>query len=81
MPRIGELVRSTDDTWFVYPPKHCPVGHRLQPGRTIVGHQVCGGEHRGGHVTWSCECGATVYAPALGSACRVLHGAAGRGGI
>lgn len=74
---VGQLVRSTDGRWIIRPPARCPNGHRLEPGHVLVGHQVCGGDHRGGHVTWTCECGATVHAPELGSACRVLHGAAG----
>jgi hypothetical protein len=77
----GKLVQGTDGRWFAYPPKHCPAGHRLQPRRMVVGFQVCGGDHTGGHTTWTCECGATVYAPELGSACRVLHGAAGNRSI
>jgi hypothetical protein len=74
---IGQLVQSTDGRWIICPPRHCPNGHTLTPGRMLVGFQPCGGEHQGGHTSWTCECGATVHAPELGSACRVLHGAAG----
>lgn len=78
MPNVGELVRATDGRWIVYAPRECPNGHLLGPGRTLVGHQVCGGEDPGGHTTWTCiECLATVYAPPIGSVCRVLHGPAG----
>jgi hypothetical protein len=76
MAAVGELVRWTDGSWMVRPPQRCPRGHRLAPGRTLVGRQPCNcGEH-GGHMTWTSECGATVYAPPLSAACRVLHGAA-----
>jgi|GEM_PF-4172126 len=67
----------TKRSWIVHPPSLCPNGHKLLPGKTLVGNQPCGGAHGGSHLTWSCDCGGTVYAPALGSACRVLHGAAG----
>jgi hypothetical protein len=73
---VGDLVRGTDDQWMVRPPQHCPSGHKLAPGRVLVGHVPCGCGRRGGHMTWSCECGATVYAPPLSVACRVLVGPA-----
>ena len=31
----------------------CPRGHRLTPGRVLVGHVQC--SCRGGHTTWACE--------------------------
>jgi hypothetical protein len=54
MPAVGELVRCTDGRWMVRQPTHCPRGHRLTPGRTLVGHQPCGCAQRGGHITWAC---------------------------
>jgi hypothetical protein len=55
--------------------QHCPRGHRLTPGRALIGHQPC--SCPGGHTSWACrECGAMVYAPPIGPRCRVLHGAA-----
>lgn len=73
---VGDLVH-TPKGWEVTAPTHCPNGHQLGPGRMIVGHQPCGGMHRGGHTCWTCGCGQSVYAPGTGSACRILHGAAG----
>jgi hypothetical protein len=75
----GDLVRRRDGKWAERPPKHCPVGHELEPGRYQVGHQPCGGRHHdgGGHRTYRCWCGETAVQPPLGSACRVLHGPAG----
>jgi hypothetical protein len=73
---IGDLIQ-TKKGWITEAPTHCPDGHKLKPGQVLVGFQPCGGAHPGGHTSWSCRCGASVYAPALGSACRVLHGAAG----
>lgn len=73
---VGDLVQ-TSRGWVVSPPIHCPNGHRLGPGRVLVGHQVCGGEDPGGHTTWRCiECDAVVYAPEIGPVCQVLHGPA-----
>ncbi|MDT7719826.1 MAG: hypothetical protein QOE94_837 [Mycobacterium sp.] len=76
MPADGELVRCTDGRWMVRPPTHCPRGHRLQPGRVLVGHAPCGCGRRGGHMTWACDCGVVVYAPPLSASCRVLIGPA-----
>ena len=73
MPAVGELVRCTDGRWMIRPPQHCPRGHRLSPGRVLVGHRVCS---CGGHTTWTCDCGAVVYAPPLDPECRVLVGPA-----
>jgi hypothetical protein len=33
-------------------PTHCPRGHEILPGRTLVGHQPC--SCPGGHTTWTC---------------------------
>jgi hypothetical protein len=74
MPAVGELVRCTDGRWMTRPPTHCPRGHRLQPGRVLVGHKVC--SCRGGHTSWTCECGAAIFAPPLSADCRVLVGPA-----
>src|SRR5258705_7106097 len=75
MPAVGELVRCTDGSWMVRPPRRCPRGHRLDAGRTLVGHQPC--DCVGGHTTWTClACGGVVYAPPLTAACRVLAGPA-----
>ena len=63
MPAIGELVRSTTGQWMVKPPLHCPRGHRLRPGHTLVGSIACS---CGRHLMWRCECGAITYGPALG---------------
>ena len=38
VPAVGELVRSTAGQWMVRPPQHCPAGHKLAPGRVLVGH-------------------------------------------
>jgi hypothetical protein len=73
MPAVGELVRSTNGSWMVRPPEHCPRGHRFGAGRVLVGHQPC--SCRGGHTSWLClECGAVVYAPPVNAGCRVLDG-------
>ena len=34
------LVRSTSGAWMVRPPQHCPNGHRMQPGRILVGSRL-----------------------------------------
>ena len=73
MRAVGELVRCTDGRWMIRPPHHCPRGHRLSPGRVLVGHRVCS---CGGHTTWTCDCGGVVYAPPLAPECRVLVGPA-----
>ena len=46
MLTVGDLVRSTEGSWFVRPPTHCPAGHLLGPGRCLVGfaqavYRVC----------------------------------------
>jgi hypothetical protein len=69
---VGDLVRSISGEWMVRPPTHCPAGHAFKPGSTLVGHQPC--SCFGGHTTWTCECGATVYGPSLRDDCRVLAG-------
>jgi len=56
---VGKLVRSTSGQWMVRPPTHCPSGHRILPGRTLVGHQACA--FPGGDTTWTCTCGATFH--------------------
>ncbi|MGA5467195.1 hypothetical protein [Mycobacterium sp. NPDC050041] len=72
-----DLVPCTTGGWMVRPPKHCPNGHSLGPGRVLVGNQPCGACRRGGHTSWMCrECEAIIYRPPMGSACRVLHGPA-----
>ena len=59
MAATGYVVRCTDGSWMVRPPQHCPNGHRLGPGRTLVGlPTVRLRPPRGGHMTWACrECG------------------------
>jgi hypothetical protein len=52
MPAIGELVRSTTGQWMGKPPLHCPRGHRLRPGHTLVGSIACS---CGRHLTWRCQ--------------------------
>lgn len=74
MNAVGEQVPSTEGGWIVRPPTRCPAGHDIGPGRVLVGHQPC--SCRGGHTTWTCECGGTVYGPPVGEACRILAGAA-----
>ena len=37
MPALGDLVRSIDGAWMVRPPTDCAHGHRLRPGRMLVG--------------------------------------------
>lgn len=57
------------DRWVEPAPSYCPRGHRLGPGRVLVGSQVCDAEH-GHHRTHSCvACGATVFTPEPGPAC------------
>jgi hypothetical protein len=41
MPAVGALVRCTDSSWMTRPPQNCPAGHRLDPGRMLVGDQPC----------------------------------------
>ena len=73
MPAVGDLVRSIDGAWMVRPPTHCAHGHRLRPGRMLVGSIACS---CGRHLTWRCECGAVTYGPALAGACSLLNGPA-----
>jgi hypothetical protein len=48
-------------------PDHCPNGHRLGPGRVLVGWLPCHcarDPNRLGYRTWTCQtCDATIYAP------------------
>lgn len=79
MHTFGDLVRCTEGGWMVLPPQHCPQGHQLGAGTTLVGHQPCAGSCHGGHTTWEClACGAITYAPATGAGCRLLDAAAFR---
>ncbi|RFZ63195.1 hypothetical protein DE4576_04836 [Mycobacterium marinum] len=73
---VGSLVRCVDGNWMVRAPTHCTAGHKLTPGRMVVGHVPCSCGQRGGHTTWACECGVVVYAPSLTEACHVLAGPA-----
>lgn len=74
MAAVGDLVKSTAGGWIVRPPTHCPAGHQLAPGRVVVGHQPC--SCRGGHTTWTCWCGNSIYGPPVSEVCRLLSGAA-----
>lgn len=77
MPSYGELVPCTTGGWMVYPPSHCPNGHRLSAGQVLVGHQPCGGLGHHGHMSWEClQCNAVRYAPGVGAGCSLLDGAA-----
>jgi hypothetical protein len=49
---VGDLVRGTDDQWMVRPPQHCPSGHKLAPGRVLVGHVPCGCGRRRATSSW-----------------------------
>jgi hypothetical protein len=72
MSEVGELVLSVDGQWMVRPPTHCGNGHPITPGHVLVGTAVCQCHDR--HLTWSCECGSTVYGPSLGAGCTVMNG-------
>jgi hypothetical protein len=37
MAAVGELVRSTSGQWMARPPLQCSRGHKLRPGRMLVG--------------------------------------------
>ncbi|MCH9730147.1 MAG: hypothetical protein K0U84_10835 [Actinomycetia bacterium] len=64
MPKVGQLVRSTEGGWVTLAPTYCPNGHPLEGNRVLVGHMACLA-HRG-HITWTCcACEGVVYAPAL----------------
>src|ERR1700675_3246705 len=76
MPDVGDLVRSTTGAWIVLAPQHCPNGHRLGPGETLVGHQASLG-HGGGHTTRTCPtCDQTLYGPPLNTHCTAVDGPA-----
>ena len=49
MPAVGDLVRPTEGAWMVLPPRRCPQGHSLGPGRVLVGRVACRCGQRGGH--------------------------------
>lgn len=59
----GRLYQVRDGGWAEPSPTHCPAGHRLGPGRVLVGKIACtavGGNHR----THYCrQCGAVVMWP------------------
>jgi hypothetical protein len=46
---VGALVRSTTGAWIVLAPQHCPNGHRLGLGETLVGHQALPRARRRAH--------------------------------
>jgi hypothetical protein len=74
MHDVGDLVLSDRGEWMVRPPERCNSGHMLR-GRCLVGTTVCACRDR--HATWTCNrCNDTVYGPALGPHCSVLHGPA-----
>jgi hypothetical protein len=72
VPAVGELVCRSGQ-WMVQPPEVCPRGHRLRPGRMLVGTIACS---CGRHITWECECGEVTYGLALTPSCSVLDGPA-----
>jgi hypothetical protein len=84
MPYVGELVRNRAGKWITWPPTHCARGHRLGPGRMLVGHVGCRAEDRGGHTVWHClECPNTeppVCGRPLGPNCTALTAAASSSG-
>lgn len=47
------------------PPIMCATGHRLRPGRLLIGWLPCScAAGRGGHRTWQCKvCDSTTYEP------------------
>ncbi|MEV4155386.1 hypothetical protein AB0J48_20385 [Nocardia salmonicida] len=59
----GRLYWIRGDRWAEPSPMHCPAGHRLGPGRVLVGKVACaavGGSHR----THACRtCNAVVMWP------------------
>jgi hypothetical protein len=62
---------------MVVPPKLCPNGHQLGPGKMLVGHQPCAGYCGSGHTTWSRnECGESIYHPPTAAGCRLLDATA-----
>jgi hypothetical protein len=62
---------------MILPPQRRQHGHRLGPGRMLVGHMPCAGSCHGGHMTWQCLQGeAVTFAPGVGAGCRLLNGAA-----
>jgi hypothetical protein len=58
--------------WAERRPSHCPAGHRLGPGRVLIGWLGCRCPYPAlGHRTWLCcyivndrKCGLMVYHPA-----------------
>ena len=71
---VGELVIGTDGACMVRPPQRCGNGHLIRPGHVLVGTAVCSCGDR--HITWTCDCGSTVYGPELGLQCSVMDGPA-----
>ncbi|WP_139169836.1 hypothetical protein [Mycolicibacterium fluoranthenivorans] len=62
-----DLVRRGPGRWAERSPTHCPNGHELGPGRTLVGWRPC---MCGGHRTWTCRtCDTTAHRPPLQPAC------------
>jgi hypothetical protein len=73
MAGVGELVQSTTGEWMVRPPQHCLAGHRLPPGRMLVGNIACSfcGRHTpAATAAWS------PTGPNLGDGCSLLDGPA-----
>ena len=88
----GQPVKSPenlvyDGRAYVQPePVNCPDGHRLGPGRTLVGTQACQATPRGTHLMWTCrepECGAVTWWPPVGLACdhHVFDGRGSRAAV
>jgi hypothetical protein len=75
MPAVGDLVRSTTGAWIVLAPQHCPNGHELGPGKSLVGYAACAG-HGGGHTTWTCRTCDETYGPPLNTHCSMIDGPA-----
>jgi hypothetical protein len=48
MPVVGQLSSPLQGAWMVRAPEHCPHGHRLMPGRMLLGSIACscGQAHR-----------------------------------
>lgn len=64
----SRLYETRDGQWEQPRPVACQNGHRLGPGRVLLGWQAC--QATQGHLTWTClRCDHTIWHPPIVSEC------------
>lgn len=71
---VGDLVQ-TPAGWAVVGPLYCPNWHSRDEAGWKCTTETCDCDTR--HYAWYCHCGAVIYAPKLGSQCRIRSGSEG----